>query len=186
MKVKIFISFYIIIILLFITACSSLENLLQPDNKSSSEDKTAPNQTKTDNSISNKPQQRWSRDEFRYNEEDVLFFTPITDDYMLTESYLNEQPDTGIIYTLTILRSFDESGKVVSQQQKYYFDIPQNAMFAYNIFIQDGNNYPSLVCVGYAVILEQTADVVEGQRTKEQFVNDYNEDGITKYWLSKP
>ena len=193
MKYKILSILILISALTFISACTpfgflspddDLERVNDVDNQNSKIIDNDINNSESD--ISNAPIQRWREDEFRRNEEDILFFTPKTNDYMLTETYLNTQPDSSVIYTLTILRSFDETGKVISQFQKYSFDIPFNAEYAYDIFIQDGNNYPSLVCVGYAVILEQTADVVEGQRTKEQFVNDYNEDGITKYWLSKP
>ncbi len=125
----------------------------------------------------------WTVDEFRKNEEDVMFFVPATDDYMLTEVYNLVQPDSGIVYTLTVLRSFDESGAVVQQVHKLYFNFPPDARYCYDVFKEDGTDYPTLVCVGYAVYVEQTADIIAEQRTKEQFVSDYQADG-TKHWLS--
>jgi len=190
MKFKLPILFICLLILLVISACSPF-NIRNPvDDSQANKDADNDSHGIIDNGNYNGdkkdiPVQRWSKNEFRHNEEDVLFFAPSSKDYMLTESYLNEQPDTGVIYTLTILRSFDEKGKVISQSQKYSFDIPHNAEYAYDIFIKDGNNYPVLVCVGYSIILEQTSDVISEQRTKAQFISDYNNDG-SKFWLSMP
>ncbi len=128
---------------------------------------------------------QWNVDEFRQDDEDGMFFAPATGDYMLTEVYGQTQADTGIQYTLTILRSFDEAGNVVAQIEKLTFDIPPDAEFCYQTLSQDGTDYPSLVCTGYSVYIEQTAATVAEQRTKEQFTSDYQADGI-KYWLSSP
>jgi hypothetical protein len=168
-------------------ACSTTaDNNIAPDTTPATQNGATDNQGTTNNgSVGGETAQRWRFDEFRYNEEDVLFFTPATADYMLTEVYLLEQPDSGIIYTLTILRSFDDSEKVISQIQKYSFDVPTDALYAYRVFEGDAHDYPSLVLVGYSVIAEQTADIVDTQRTKAQFISDYQEDG-TKHWLSMP
>ena len=187
MKSKILICVFMVALLL-LSACSTQTPEAMPDTSPTPQQSAS---AELGGTASGKPEvqedttQLWSADEFRQNEEDVMFFVPATENYMLTEAYGQEQPDTGVIYTLTILRSFDEAGKVVAQIEKYSFDIPPDARFCYDTFNQDGTEYPSLVCVGYAVYVEQPADVVAEQRTKEQFISDYQMDGI-KHWLSIP
>lgn len=169
-------------LMLLLPACSNKQEPSKPvESKPSDQNVT----DGTDNEIAQTENaQRWTFDEFRKNDEDWMFFAPTTDNYMLTEAYEQTQPDTGVMYTLTILRSFDESGKVVAQVQKLTFDVTIHASFCYDTFAQDGKDYPLLVSVGYSVYVGQPDDVVAKQRTKEQFISDYQSDG-TKHWLSK-
>lgn len=187
MDMKTLIMFLCFLALLFTFACSAPSRPnTNGDSDSPGQDETQKDSGNSENNVSyEKSKQRWSFNEFHHNEEDVLFFTPVTDDYMLTEFYGNVHEGIDIYHTLTILRSFDETGKVIHQVAKYTFDIPSSAEYYYAIFLNDESEYPSLVCVGYSMMVEQPADVIAGQRTKEQFVNDYTQDGVTKFWLSQ-
>lgn len=168
-----------------LSACSPEAETPQPTNVTDTPPSVSMSVQETSQPSGLEYSPQWSSDEFRQDEEDWLLFAPSTDDYMLTEAYKQEQPDTGIVYTLTILRSFDKSGKVVAQIEKLTFSTPPDAEFCYETFSQDGKDYPSLVCTGYSVYVEQTDKVIATQRTKEQFVSDYQADGI-KHWLSIP
>lgn len=202
---------FLTVCLTLLTGCNSLTQ--QPSGKDQTEPAQIPSE---DGVVENKtektkqPTQRWSLDDFTSYYEDSQLFAPTTDDYLLMESYdqrwdllpefADMSSEKSIPVRITILRSFDESGEVVSQFMRYsflescaedeftYYNIKKLDDFGRNCYTSLANNgkdYPLLVQIDNIVYAQAVPEDISEQRTKEQFAQDYAADG-TKHWFSKP
>lgn len=145
--------------------------------------------------------QYYSLDDFLVAEADELLFRPQGTDYIMTESYWLgsesyvrdilvggelKQMTSDIIYHLTVIREFDESGKLIARKEKYTFQtdwvVPKDVYFQDMIDNPKYENVKLVERVLYADVKQEQLDTAE---TKQQLVERLTEQG-SKLYMSAP
>lgn len=130
-----------------------------------------------------------------------VMFVPQSDDYIITERYWQgsedytatqlidgeEKPVTkDIIFHITRIFEFDESGKLIVQREKYTFQtdwgVPKNVYYQDMIHRSD---YTNVKLVEQAIYADVASDYLEKTKTKQDFVNEFAAED-RKYYMSQP
>lgn len=146
-------------------------------------------------------EQYYALEDFLVYWADEVMFVPQSDDYIITERYWQgsedytatqlidgeEKPVTkDIIFHITRIFEFDESGKLIAQREKYTFQtdwgVPNNVYYQDMIHRSD---YTNVKLVEQAIYADVASDYLEKTKTKQDFVNEFAAED-RKYYMSQP
>lgn len=145
--------------------------------------------------------QYYSLDDFIFNEADAVLFEAQSKDYIKTEIYWQGKESytterfvgselkpfsQDIVFHLTTILEFDDTGKLIAQREKYTFQtdwtVPKDVYFQDMI---DRSDYTNVKLVEQIIYADVAPDCLSTEKTKQDYINLFTEND-KKFYMSMP